>query len=124
MAKETNNIFEAINSSRKKYLGEKEAQEIVILEREKAIAESVNAIKLAYEERLKQGQRNIANSEKELNSYGELLQKYSTFNSELIGRALEKIVSMIEGGKSTYINNPCKTLRKENPLCLEVKPSQ
>lgn len=113
---EEKTIFETLENLREKYLAEDIAQKGIFEERKREIEASEKAIKLAYDEKIRLGNESIANSKKELSSYRELLRKYSTFNSKLIGETLEKLVSMIEGEEYSYQHAIQETTKRESTV--------
>ena len=61
------------------------------------IAESERKIKLSYQERINISKNNCTTLKQELENHRKLLEKYSTFDSKLIGSIIEKLVTLFEG---------------------------
>lgn len=99
-------IIETLEMKREKALNAYnksiEEKEQLLAERKREIEKAISSITEKYIPNLKESEKRIQENRKEVDNYHELILKYSTFDSELIGHAIEKLIKIIEGEDFTF----------------------
>lgn len=95
-------LFDTINLTHNEYLSAQDEEKHIYEKMEKELAEAERKIKLSYQEKIDTSKNNCLALKRELQNYKKLLEKYSTFDSKMIGNIIEKLVSLIEGEDYSY----------------------
>ena len=95
-------LFDALVLTRNKYLSSQEEEEKIYAEMKEKLDEAKRKIKLSYQEKINLSKENRSTLQKDLENYKKLLETYSTFNAEMIGNVIEKLVSLVEGEEYCY----------------------
>ena len=93
---DTRILFEELNNAYQHYYLANCEKEKILLERKSKIEKSVEEIMLSYSKKIEHSDLTIKNFQTELNNYAHLITKYSTFDENLIGCAIAKLISIIE----------------------------
>ena len=93
---ENKTIFEMIETKYKESLLNEKQEKTLKKEMEEEIETSTKKIKESYKEKFEVLEQNTKQLNNELSNYNYLLKKYSSFNTKMIGKLLEKIISEIE----------------------------
>lgn len=99
---EQNDIFESLILARDKYLSSQEAEKAIYEKMNKELIEAERKIRLSYQERISLSKKKCSTLRNDLENYKKLLETYSTFNAEMIGNVIEKLVSLVEGEGYSY----------------------
>lgn len=99
MANQNNQIdlFKSLSSTYDEYLSSQDEEQKLYKKMNHEIAESARKIKLSYQEKIDLSKKNCTALKQELENHRNLLEKYSTFDSELIGSVIEKLITLFEG---------------------------
>ncbi len=99
MANQNNQIdlFQTLSSIYDEYLSSQDEEQKLCQKMNEEIIESKRKIKLSYQDKINRSKTNCVVLKQELENYEKLLEKYSTFDSELIGSIIEKLVTLVEG---------------------------
>lgn len=100
--KEQISLLETLKSMQNQHLQNQEEEKKTYEEMDKEIEEAKNKIKLSYQNKITLLKDNNSNLKKEMENTKKLLEKYSTFNSGMIGNVLAKLVSLVEGEDYSY----------------------
>ena len=85
-----------------KYKTAKQSKEKLLLEREKEIEKTTKKIIKSYSQKLTQNDKDITFAKKELNAFDKLFAKYSTFDINLVGKAIQQLISIVENEEYIY----------------------
>lgn len=99
---ETRILFDEIVNLHNKYKRAKQTGEDLLLKREKKIQLVAVKIIQSYAPKITKNNEDIIVAKKELNDFDGLFVKYSTFNIDLIGSAIQQLISMIENEEYSY----------------------
>jgi len=102
ISQETKILFGEIESLYNKYKTSEKQRQILLAKRDKDIEIATKKIINTYSKELTLNENNIASIKEELNNFDELLIKYSTFNLDLIGKALQQLISITESEEYLY----------------------
>lgn len=95
-------LFEEITNLYSKYKSSEQLKRELLLQKKKAIEEAIESINKSYEPKLVECDNSISSNKDELIEFNKLLQKYSTFNIDQLGKAISKIISLIESEEYVY----------------------
>lgn len=96
------NIFESLKSINQKYLSSLEEEKKIRNKMKEEIEQATKRITAIYQEKIEQSKKHSSVLHANLETYAKCLSNYSTFDKNLIGSVLEKLVSIIEGETYTY----------------------
>lgn len=99
---ETRILFDEIANLYNKYKSVEQVKEELLLKRKKEIEEATAKIIKSYSQKLNQNNEDITSTKKELNDFEKLFAKFSTFNIDLVGKALQQLISIIESEEYLY----------------------
>ena len=99
---ETRILFDEIANLYNKYKSVEQVKEELLLKRKKEIEEATEKIIKSYSQKLTQNNEDITSTKKELNDFEKLFAKYSTFNIDLVGKALQQLISIVESEEYLY----------------------
>ena len=99
---ETRILFDEIANLYNKYKSVEQVKEELLLKRKKEIEEATEKIIKSYSQKLTQNNEDITSTKKELNDFEKLFVKYSTFNIDLVGKALQQLISIVESEEYLY----------------------
>lgn len=99
---ETTNLFEELANLQNKHLVAKQKKEETLIERKKEIEKTTKAIMQSYSQKIKQNDAIIDSTRKALNSLDKLICTYSTFDPQLIGNAIQQLITIFEGEEYLY----------------------
>ena len=99
MANQNNQIdlFKTLSSIYDKYLSSQDEEQILYKKMNEDITESERKIKHSYQKEIDLAKKNCTVLKQELENYRKLVEKYSTFDSKLIGSIIEKLITLFEG---------------------------
>ncbi len=89
-------FFEDLSSAYDNYLTNLEVEKKLHQKMNEEIMEAERKIKLSYQEKIEIYEKNCTVLKQELDDYSKMLENYSTFDSQLIGNIISKIVSIVE----------------------------
>lgn len=95
-------LFDTLNLTYEKYSSSQMEEKILIKQMKEELSKKEKEIKYAYQERINLSKNNCHDAKKELELYKKQLEKYSTFDSKMIGNILERLVSLVEGEEYSY----------------------
>ena len=95
-------LFDELTKAHKQYSDANERKNNVISERENAIENAKNQIITEYSKKVNDCDGVIEKALSDLNSYEELISKYSTFNQDMISVVITELVKIIEGKEFLY----------------------
>lgn len=99
---ETRILFDEIANLYNKYKSVEQVKEELLLKRKKEIEEATEKIIKSYSQKLTQNNEDITSTKKKLNDFGKSFAKYSTFNIDLVGKALQQLISIVESEEYLY----------------------
>ena len=99
---ETRILFDEIANLYNKYKSVEQVKEELLLKRKKEIEEATEKIIKSYSQKLTQNNEDITSTKKELNDFEKSFAKYSTFNIDLVGKALQQLISIVESEEYLY----------------------
>lgn len=99
---ETPILFEEFKKIQSKNLSIEQSNEALLAQRDLEIKRETERIIKEYEEKIKQKNDGNYSTKKQLKELEENILKYSTFDLELLGKCLEKLVSIFEGESFLY----------------------
>ncbi len=99
---EYKDLFDALNLIYKKYSSSQMEEKTLSKQMKEEISKKEKEIKLAYQEKINLSKNNSSILKKEWEHYKKQLENYSTFNSEMIGNIIEKLISLIEGEEYSF----------------------
>lgn len=91
-----------VNDIKDKYTNNKKAKEDLLIQIKQEIETATNEIINRHAKEVKDIEDDINNSKKELDNLDELINKYSTFDIDLIGSLLQKLISFMENSDYVY----------------------
>ena len=91
------NNHRTLSSIYNEYLLSQDERQKLYEEMNEEIAKSEKEIRHSYEEKFALSEKKCADLKQELENHRKLLEKYSTFDSKLIGSIIEKLVTLFEG---------------------------
>ena len=86
-------LFDTLNLTYEKYSSSQMEEKILIKQMKEELSKKEKEIKYAYQERINLSKNNCHDAKKELELYKKQLEKYSTFDSKMIGNILERLVN-------------------------------
>ena len=95
-------IIDELTEAYKRYYGATQKQEEISKEKESKIKEAIEEITAQYKEEINNSTLEVKNTKTKLDEYDSLVTKYSTFNVDLIGNAIAKLITTISGKKFLY----------------------
>lgn len=95
-------LFNEIANLYNKYKTVEQIKDELLLEREKEIEEATEKITKSYSQKLTQNNEDITSAKKELNDLEKWFAKYSTFNIDLVGNALQQLITIVESEEYLY----------------------
>jgi len=101
-SQDSRNLFEEIVNLYNKYKCLEQGKDELLLKRKKDIEEATDKIIKYYSQKLIQTDEDITSTKKELNDFDKLFAKYSTFNIDLIGNAIQQLISIVECEEYLY----------------------
>ena len=96
------NLFDELAKTHKQYFDANKKRENIISERQDKIEKSTERIIAEYNKKIDDCDNSINEKLLELNSYKELISKYSTFDQDMIGVVIAELVKIIEGKEFLY----------------------
>lgn len=99
---ETRILFDEIVNLHDKYKTSQQTYENLLCKRNKEIQLTTAKIVLSYDSEITKCNEDITAAEKELNDFDKLFEKYSTFDIDLIGKAIQQIMSVVENEEYMY----------------------
>lgn len=99
---ETRILFDEIMNLYNKYKSAEKNREELLLERKKEIDEATEKIIESYSIKLTQNDDDITSIKKELNNFDKFFAKYSTFDMDLVGKAIQQLISVVESEEYLY----------------------
>lgn len=99
---ETRILFDEIVNLHDKYKASQQTYENLLCKRNKEIQLAAAKIVLSYESEITKCNEDITAAGKELNDFDKLFEKYSTFDIDLIGKAIQQIISVVENEEYVY----------------------
>lgn len=99
---ETRILFDEIEYLYDRYKSTNDYKKELLSQREKDIENARMKILNAYSQNLELNEKNITTLKKELNDFNKLVEKYSTFDLELIGNILQQLISVTESEEYLY----------------------
>lgn len=99
---ETRILFNELKKLQTKNLSTQKLNEHLLAERDKEIKKETERIIKHYEEKLKQNNAENSSTKKQLKELEKDISKYSTFDLEVLGKCLEKLISIFEGEDFLY----------------------
>lgn len=99
---ETRILFDEITNLYNKYKSAEQIKEEFLLKRKKEIEETTEKIIKSYSQKLTQNNEDIISAKKELNDFDKLFAKYSTFNMNLVGMSIQRLISIVESEEYLY----------------------
>lgn len=109
-------LFEILDSTRNKYLLSQEEEKVIYRKMNEELEQATQRIRLSYQEKINTSKNNCQSLKKELANYKKLLEKYSTFDSKMIGNIIAQLVSIIEGEEYSYQEATHKTYKYESTV--------
>lgn len=91
------NLLEARKSIEEDYDRVLEEKENLLRERKLAIEKAIKNVRDSYAKRLEECDKRLEKSQAKRNDYNDLILKYSTFDENLIGNAIQELIRIIEG---------------------------
>lgn len=95
-------LFDEYTNLYNKYKSVEQIKEELLLKRKKEIEEATEKIIKSYSQKLTQNNEDITSTKNELNYFEKLFIKYSTFNIDLVGKALQQLISIVESEEYLY----------------------
>lgn len=95
-------LFEEISNLHKKSNSIEQQKRDLLVQKKKAIEEAIKRINESYDSKLVECDNSISSTKDELIEFNKLLQKYSTFNIDQLGKAISKLISLIESEEYVY----------------------
>lgn len=99
---EKKSILDELNKATDGYITANNEKEKILLERKARIDKATEEITQSYAERLEQCDKDIMIAKAEINSYDNLFNKYSTFEDNLVGIAIQQVINIVEGLSFQY----------------------
>lgn len=99
---ETPILFEELKRIQNENSSIEQSNEALLAQRDLEIRKETERIIKEYEEKIKQNNDKNYSTKKQLKELEEKILKYSTFDLELLGKCLEKLVSIFEGESFLY----------------------
>lgn len=99
---ECKDLFDTLNLTYEKYSSSQMEEKTLLKQMKEEISKTEAEIKSAYQERINLAKNNSSFLKKEWEHYKKQLEKYSTFDSKIIGNILEKMISLIEGEEYSF----------------------
>lgn len=99
---EFTNLFDILNTTHDKYLSIQDEEKDIYEKMNQELAEAERKIKLSYQEKIDLSHEKCLALKEEIHDYCKLLEDYSTFDSNMIGHVISKLVSFVEGEKYCY----------------------
>lgn len=118
MANQNNQIdlFKTLSSIYDKYLSSQDEEQILYKKMNEDITESERKIKHCYQKEIDLAKKNCTVLKQELENYRKLVEKYSTFDSKLIGSIIEKLITLFEGEEYSYQETNHETYEYEKTV--------
>ncbi len=101
-SQETRILFDEIVNLYNKYKFAEQTKEKLLLKRQQEIEETTEKIIKYYSPKLLKNNEDIIAIKKELNDFNKLFTKYSTFNIDLIGQAIQQLMTLVESEEYLY----------------------
>lgn len=95
-------LFDVIASAYNNHEKRLEFKENLLIERDNKIKNVTKDINKNYAPKINQINKDIATLKKEADNCNKLLTEYSTFNIDLLGKILERLISLVEGEEYIY----------------------
>lgn len=95
--KEARNIFETLNELQTRYSNCEQMNQDILSERKAIIKKEKDRIKSKYAKKIKKNKIMLEEAKDDLNRFDDLINKYSTFNIETIGKLIQNLVTLVEG---------------------------
>lgn len=95
-------LFQTVSSMSSEYSASQEKVKDIYEKMKEELAKSESLIKQRYQEKINLAENSTKSLESELGHYTKLLESYSTFEAEMIGEIIEKLVTLIEGEDYSY----------------------
>ena len=95
-------LFEEISNLHKKSNSIEQQKRDLLVQKKKVIEEAIKRINESYDSKLVECDNSISSTKDELIEFNKLLQKYSTFNIDQLGKAISKLISLIESEEYVY----------------------
>ena len=95
-------IIDELTEAYKRYYGATQKQEEISKEKESKIKEAIEKIAAQYKEEIDNRNLEVKDTKTKLEEYDSLIIKYSTFDIDLIGKAIAQIISSLSDKKYVY----------------------
>ena len=115
-------IVEELTEAYKHYYSATQKKDEITKEKESKIREAIEEIAAQYKKEINNSTLEVKNTKTKLDEYDSLVTKYSTFNVDLIGEAIARIISALTNKK--YIYDLVENVHEESIPDLMGEPYQ